>query len=108
MGISRGSIAATSSDDEEMNIFTALKLWMKLQPIIKREQALMTMKLSTSTVCQLLLGLGDVINVVTPLLKGDSKVIAGTVLAILHVVVNTIAHISNPDGTPAVSTDKGE
>ena len=108
MGTGRGSVAAIGDGDEEMNILTAARIWWKLQPIIKREQALMTMKLSTSTVCQLLLGIGDVINVVTPLLNGDSKVIAGTVLAILHVVVNTIAHISNPDGTPAVATDKGE
>lgn len=88
-----------------MNVFQEIKLAIKLQPILRKEQKLLKMKLSTSTVSQILLGICDYLNIVLPITTGQGKIYVGALLGILHVLVNTIAHLSNPDGSPAVDTD---
>lgn len=75
--------------------------YFKIRKILNREQKLMTMKMTTSNVIQILLGLCDILNIILPLTSGKVKIWVGAALGILHVIVNTVAHQSNPDGTPA-------
>ena len=82
-----------------MNPFKEVAALVKINKVLKREGELMRMKLSSTTVCQMILGGCDILNVVTPLTSGNTKVWLGAALAILHIVVNTISHLSNPDGT---------
>lgn len=59
------------------------------------------MKRWLSVTLQVLAGLGQVVSVVTPILGPKQKVYVATGLGVAQVVVNAIAHGSNPDGTPA-------
>ena len=59
------------------------------------------MKVSTSTVVQILLGACDVLNLLLPQLTAKNQATAQIVLAALHIVVNRVSHLSNPDGTDA-------
>jgi len=61
----------------------------------------MRLKINTSTLIQVLLGICDILNLLLPQLSAKNQTVVATVLAILHVVVNRIAHLSNPDGTDA-------
>lgn len=81
-----------------MNPIQAARLYFKLRPLIKKEQTLMRMKLSTSTLTQILLGAGQIGNLIAPFLSGNAKIITGGILAALTVVVNTISHLSTPAG----------
>ena len=59
------------------------------------------LKLTTSTILQILGGVLQALNVVDPLLSTKGKIICGGIIGVLQVVVNTISHLSNPDATDA-------
>lgn len=84
-----------------MTIFKQLRLALRLGPILEKEEKLMRMKLTTSTSIQIILGVVQIVNLMEPYLGAKGKVIAGAGVGVLQIVVNTISHLSNPDGTDA-------
>lgn len=61
----------------------------------------MRISITVSTTLQLLGGVLQALNVVDPLLSTRGKVICGAAIAIVQIIVNTLSHLSNPDGTDA-------
>jgi len=59
------------------------------------------MKRWLSVLLQILGGVVQVGNLLTPLVSTKQKLIIGSIVGIAQVGVNTIAHNSNPDGSPA-------
>lgn len=54
-----------------------------------------------SILLQILGGSGQIANIFAPVMDVEQKATVAGVLAIGQLVVNAIAHNSNPDGTPA-------
>lgn len=54
-----------------------------------------------SVLLQTLASTGQIVNLVEPWLTGEQKAMVATGIGIAQIVVNAIAHGSNPDGTPA-------
>ena len=84
-----------------MNIFTEIKIAIALNKLWGQEKKLMRMKLTTSSMMQIILGGVQALNIIEPALSPKGKVYAAMGIGILQVVVNTISHLSNPDGTDA-------
>lgn len=54
-----------------------------------------------SVLLQTLASTSQIVNLVEPWLSGEQKAMVAAGIGILQIVVNAIAHGSNPDGTPA-------
>lgn len=59
------------------------------------------MKRWISITLQILASIGQIVNLVEPWLDAEQKTAVAAGLGIAQVIVNAIAHGSNPDGTPA-------
>jgi hypothetical protein len=59
------------------------------------------MKRWLSTTLQIIGGMGQVVNIVEPIMKQEHKIIIAGCIGFAQLVVGVIAHNSNPDGTPA-------
>lgn len=82
-----------------MNTVKALIALAKINKVLKREDELIHMKLTTTTVLQLLAGIIQILNIILPLTQGETKLWVAAVVAIIQIIINTISHLSNPDGT---------
>lgn len=83
--------------------WTLFQIYWKARPYIKRLEELSKMKLTTTNLVQMLLALIGIANILEPFATGKTKLVVGAILGCAHVVVNTLAGKSNPDGTPAAT-----
>lgn len=84
-----------------MNIFQEIKLAVGLKKIWESEEKLLRLKLTTSTWIQILAGGLDVLNLINPVVAPEYKPYIAVALGIVHILINRISHLSNPDGTDA-------
>ena len=84
-----------------MNYLTEIKLLIGLNKIWSEEKGLMRLKLSTSTIIQVLAGAVQALNLIVPTTSGNAKMIISVAVGVIQVGINTISHLSNPDGTDA-------
>ena len=59
------------------------------------------MKRWISVTLQIVAGIGQVVNIFAPIMTERQKIITAGAIGVGQLVVNAIAHGSNPDGTPA-------
>ena len=59
------------------------------------------MKRWISVTLQIVGSAGQIVNLLEPVLKPEQKLLVAAGIGIVQIVVNAIAHGSNPDGTPA-------
>ncbi len=59
------------------------------------------MKRWINVVAQVVLGAGQVVNILEPVLEAREKIFIAAGLALAQLVVSAIAHGYNPDGSPA-------
>ncbi len=83
-----------------MNVFTEIRLLLKLRPILERMGTLMTMKLTTNVVLQLFAGVAQALNVVQNALPAEGKFWVATGLAVIQVAISVISHLSTPSRQP--------
>ena len=84
-----------------MNIIQEIRVLVKLNRIWEGEKKLLRLRLTSSTALQILGGVLQALNVVDPYLSTKGKIYCGMAIGIIQVIVNTISHLSNPDGTDA-------
>ena len=59
------------------------------------------MKRWLSITLQILSGVGQILNILEPTLNAEEKIYVAAGIGLIQIIVNAIAHNSNPDGTPA-------
>ena len=84
-----------------MNPFTEIKVAIELKKVWEREQKLMRLKLTTSTLIQILAGGVQALNIISPVISPKGKIYVAAGVGVIQVLINTISHLSNPDGTDA-------
>ena len=87
-----------------MTIFTEISILTKLQKPLTQLQGVLAMKFSTNMLSQLLLTVAQIINIVSPILPENKKVLLLGLLSAIQAGVSAIAHYSTPDGQLTTST----
>ena len=59
------------------------------------------MKRWLSITLQILSGVGQILNILEPTLNAEEKIYVAAGIGLIQIIVNAIAHNSNPDGTSA-------
>lgn len=55
--------------------------------------------LSVSTTLQILAAIVQATNLVLPTVSANTKIVLSGIIGIVQIGINTISHLSNPDGT---------
>lgn len=76
-----------------------VKLYFKVKPILDQLEGEMTMKFSTNMLTQILATAGQLFNAVGGVIPGKYQGLIAGILAGTQLIVASVSHYSNPDGT---------
>src|SRR5579862_7811748 len=83
------------------DLFTEIRLYLKLRPDLNRLKELSRMKLSVNVIGQMILTGMHAANALSGFVPHNDQFYVASLLGLLQLAISVLAHFRNPDGSPA-------